>query len=199
MGPSPFGGAPVEDRSLRRAPPPVAKAPPPPPVEVNPLERPEPFTPRDFSSPVRPEPFPAPAQPTIPSPQPSPPSAPIAEPPPAEISRQGNPAVVALLDSAANYVSSGELEKAAASLERALRIEPKNASIWHDLGQIRLHQRQYEQAESLASKSNSLAGNNNTLRARNWRLIAVSRRAMGNAAGADAAEAQAVVLERGGR
>lgn len=189
MAPGPFGGAPVEDRSLRRAPPPAAKAPPPPPVEVNPLERQEPFIPRDFSSPVAPEPFSAPSQPA-PSPAP-------AGEQPADVSPQGNPAVVALLDSAADYVSAGELEKAAASLERALRIEPKNAGIWHDLGQIRLHQRQYQQAESMASKSNSLAGNNNSLRARNWRLIAAARRAMGDAAGADAAEAQAVTLERG--
>lgn len=197
MAPGPFAGAPVEDRSLRRAPPPpVAKAPPPPPVEVNPLERPEPFTPRDFASPVVPEPFSAPSPPAAPTtPQPS---APAVEQPPTDISRQGNPAVVALLDSAADYVSSGELEKAAASLERALRIEPKNASIWHDLGQIRLHQRQYEQAESLAAKSNSLAGNNDSLRIRNWRLIAAARRAMGDATGADAAEAQAVMVERGG-
>jgi Tfp pilus assembly protein PilF len=100
------------------------------------------------------------------------------------------------LDSASQHVKSGELDKAAASLERALRIEPKNASIWYDLAQIRLHQHQYQQAESLAVKSNSLAGSNNALRTRNWRLIAVSRRAMGNNAGADEAEAQAVVLQR---
>jgi tetratricopeptide (TPR) repeat protein len=123
-------------------------------------------------------------------------AAPAADSPPAEISRQGNQPIVALLGSAANYVQSGELDKAGAALERALRIEPRNASIWHDLGQIRLHQRQYQQAESLASKSNSLAGNDTALRARNWRLIAVARRAMNDSAGADAAEAQAVTLER---
>jgi tetratricopeptide (TPR) repeat protein len=108
---------------------------------------------------------------------------------------QGSQAVAALLDSAANHVSGGDLDKAAADLERALRIEPKNAAIWHDLGQIRLHQRQYDQAEAMASKSNALAGGNPSLQARNWRLIAIARRSLGNAAGADAAEAQAVQLE----
>jgi tetratricopeptide (TPR) repeat protein len=117
-------------------------------------------------------------------------------PPPAELAGEGNEAVVALLDSASDYVGTGELDKAAAALERALRIEPRNASIWHDLGQIRLHQGQYQQAESLATKSNSLAGDNNTLKARNWRLIAVSRQAVGDQIGADAAEAQAIVVER---
>ncbi|NJN48244.1 MAG: hypothetical protein HC808_19160, partial [Candidatus Competibacteraceae bacterium] len=57
-------------------------------------------------------------------------------------------------------------------------------------------QRQYQQAESLAAKSNSLSGGNNNIKARNWRLIAVSRRAAGNSSGADAAEAQATLLER---
>jgi hypothetical protein len=42
-------------------------------------------------------------------------------------------------------------------------------------------------------------GNDRVLQARNWRLIAVARRAMGDMAGADAAEAQAVVSERGGQ
>jgi tetratricopeptide (TPR) repeat protein len=103
---------------------------------------------------------------------------------------------VALLDSAANHVGSGQLDNAAADLERALRIEPRNAAIWHDLGQIRLHQRQYDQAEAMASKSNALSGNNRSLQARNWRLIAVARRSQGDSAGADAADARAVQLER---
>jgi Tfp pilus assembly protein PilF len=117
-------------------------------------------------------------------------------PPPAQINREGNPPVVALLDSAATHVNSGQWDKAAASLERALRIEPRNAGIWHDLAQVRLQQRQYQQAESLAAKSNSLSGGNKGVRARNWRLIAVARRAAGNSSGADAAEAQATMLER---
>jgi cytochrome c-type biogenesis protein CcmH/NrfG len=81
-------------------------------------------------------------------------------------------------------------------LERALRIEPRNAGIWHDLGQIRLHQRKFNQAESMAEKSNGLAGGNGALKARNWRLIANARRFAGDNAGADAADAQAVILER---
>lgn len=110
--------------------------------------------------------------------------------PPAEISRDGNQAVVALLDSADKYVKSKQLDKAGAALERALRIEPRNASIWHDLAQIRLHQGRYEQAESLATKSNNLASDNRMLQSRNWKLISTSRRATGNIAGAEEAEAQ---------
>lgn len=134
---------------------------------------------------------PAPVQQPTPAPRPAQP----ASPPPATINREGNPPVVALLDSAAGYVGKGEWDKAAASLERALRIEPRNAGIWHDLAQVRLQQRQYQQAESLAAKSNSLAGSNKDIKIRNWKLIAVSRRAAGNTSGADAAEAQATLLE----
>ncbi|QQS52982.1 MAG: tetratricopeptide repeat protein [Candidatus Competibacteraceae bacterium] len=114
--------------------------------------------------------------------------------PPAEITREGNQAVVALLDSADKYVRSNQLDKAGAALERALRIEPRNAGIWHDLAQIRLHQGEYQQAESLASKSNNLASSNRALQGRNWKLIAVARKATGNTAGAEEAEARAAQL-----
>ncbi len=140
-------------------------------------------------------PAPAPAGPAAPRPaQPAPQPRPPADLPPAEINREGNQAVTALLDSADKYVKSNQLDKAGASLERALRIEPRNAGIWHDLAQIRLHQGQYQQAESLASKSNSLAGSNRALQSRNWKLIASARKATGNAPGADEAEAQSAQL-----
>ena len=84
--------------------------------------------------------------------------------------------------------------EAGAALERALRVEPRNAGIWHDLAQIRLHQGQYQQAESLAGKSNNLASGNRTLQSRNWKVIASARKASGNAAGAEEAEAQAAQL-----
>ncbi|MDG4597094.1 MAG: tetratricopeptide repeat protein [Candidatus Contendobacter sp.] len=141
-----------------------------------------------------PEPEPEPIQPPArPSP---PPAAPPAELPPAEITREGNQAVAALLESADKYVKSKQLDKAGAALERALRIEPRNAGIWHDLAQIRLHQGQYQQAESLASKSNNLAGGNRSLQSRNWKVIASARKATGNAAGAEEAEARATQFSR---
>lgn len=139
-----------------------------------------------------PEPEPEPIQPPArPSPPPAAPAAPPADLPPAEITREGNQAVAALLESADKYVKSKQLDKAGAALERALRIEPRNAGIWHDLAQIRLHQGQYQQAESLASKSNNLAGGNRGLQSRNWKVIAFARKASGNSAGAEEAEARA--------
>ncbi|HMW31536.1 MAG TPA: tetratricopeptide repeat protein, partial [Plasticicumulans sp.] len=141
---------------------------------------------------------------TPPPPRPAPAPAPVASAPAApsapaepEAERGGNNAVVALIDSANTYVRNNELDKAAASLERAQRLEPRNPNILYDLAQVRAHQAQYGQSEALAQKSIALAGGNKALQAKAWRLIAAVRRAGGNAAGGDAAEAQAVTL--GGR
>jgi len=66
-------------------------------------------------------------------------------------------------------------ERAAALLERALRIEPRNAQLWHRLAQVRLQQGQYYLAESLAQKSNALAGDDIHLQEKNTRLLKQAR------------------------
>ena len=66
-------------------------------------------------------------------------------------------------------------ERAAAFLERALRIEPRNAQLWHRLAQVRLQQGQYHLAESLAQKSNALARDNDQLQQRNARILKQAR------------------------
>ncbi len=66
-------------------------------------------------------------------------------------------------------------ERAAALLERALRIEPRDAQLWHRLAQIRLQQGQYHLAASLAQKSNALAGDNVQLKEKNTRLVKQAR------------------------
>jgi hypothetical protein len=88
-------------------------------------------------------------------------------------------AVVALLDNAGQQTRSGNLDAAAAALERALRLEPRNPEVWSRLAGIRLQQSQFDQAINLASKSNTLAGNNPTLVARNNRIIAQAKQQLG--------------------
>jgi tetratricopeptide (TPR) repeat protein len=199
VAPNPYygGPAPVVDRSMYNQQ--QATGLQQGPIEVMPLERQQPIVSQQAPGQqpgFQPMPNDLPPQPVRQAPQPA--AAPPPQPAPAEPSPapQGNQAVVALLDSAATHVGSGQLDQAASDLERALRIEPRNAAIWHALGQIRLHQRQSDQAEAMASKSNALAGSNRSLQARNWRLMSVARRSQGDATGADAAEAQAVQLER---
>ncbi len=91
-----------------------------------------------------------------------------------------NEAVVALLGQAQTQSSTGQLEAAGASLERALRIEPRNPALWQELARVRLGQGQYRQAENLAAKSNAFAGNDKRLRAENWRIIGQARSKLGN-------------------
>lgn len=117
------------------------------------------------------------------------PAEPTAPPPvvPATPPRQENLAIAGLLDNARTDAASGNLAGAAASLERALRIEPRNPRLWHELARVRLKQGQYAQAENVAARSNSWAAEDKALRAENWRLIAQSREARGDADGAKAA------------
>ena len=101
------------------------------------------------------------------------------------------PAVVALLQQAEQQANAGDLESAAASLERAIRIDPRNPVIWFHLATVRLSQGEPSQAEQLATKSNSLAPGNYIQQSRNWLLIAQARRQLNNSAGAAAAEQRA--------
>ncbi len=95
-----------------------------------------------------------------------------------------NAAVASLMQSAHADADAGRLASAEASLERALRIDPRNPRLWQQLAGVRLQQGDYAQAESLAARSNSWAGEKDVLRAENWRLIAEARRARGDDAGA---------------
>jgi hypothetical protein len=102
-------------------------------------------------------------------------------------------AVSNLVQTAMGQKDAGDMVGAAATMERALRIEPRNAHLWNQLAEVRLRQRQYSQAEDLAAKSNALAAADRGLRRKNWLLIAKARRSVGNIAGARFAENKANV------
>lgn len=99
------------------------------------------------------------------------------------------PAVLSLLRSAQSARAAGQYAQAAGSLERALRIEPRNYFVWSSLADTYLRQKNFDQAISVAQKSNSLGRGNVYVEQENWRVIRDARSASGNAAGA--AEAQA--------
>lgn len=106
-----------------------------------------------------------------------------------------NPAVVALLNDANLAMQNGRNDRAAASLERALSIEPRNAWLWHRLAGTRLQQGDLSQAAALAAKSNSFASPDRKLQAANWRIIADVHRRRGELDAARSAEEKAARLE----
>ena len=97
-------------------------------------------------------------------------------------------AVLALLANARTAALQGELARAESFMERALRIEPRNAVLWHYMAKLRLNQGRLKQAAGLAAKSNSLNSSNKTLQADNWRIIAHARYQSGDIVGSKQAQ-----------
>jgi tetratricopeptide (TPR) repeat protein len=90
---------------------------------------------------------------------------------------QSNSASTTLIETASRQYENGQLDQAAATLERALHIQPNNPATLHYLGVLRLQQGQYQQAETLAMRSNMRVGGNVQLRNRNFQLIQAAQQA----------------------
>lgn len=100
------------------------------------------------------------------------------------------PAVLSLLRTAQSARAAGQYAQAAGSLERALRIEPRNYFVWSTLADTYLRQKNFDQAISVARKSNSLGRGNVYVEQENWRVIRDARTGSGDAAGAAVAQAR---------
>lgn len=109
-------------------------------------------------------------------------------------------AVSTLMASAQADAAAGRLANASATMERAIRLEPRNARLWQELARLRLKQKDYVQAEHVALRSNALmganAGGDAALRMENWQLIAQAREARGDAEGARSARELAKRIRR---
>jgi len=101
--------------------------------------------------------------------------------------------VLALLSSASEQQGQGNLSGAAASLERAQRIAPREPQVLYRLAEVRLEQGDAEQAEQIAQRALSYAGDRPPLQAALWDVIARSREQRGDLTGAAAARAKARV------
>ena len=91
--------------------------------------------------------------------------------------RAENIAVAGLMESARADTAAGQLPNAAATLERALRIEPRNAQLWHDLAEVRLRQRDYGAGREPRRALEHPRRQRRRLRAANQRLIDEARAA----------------------
>ncbi|ADC62050.1 hypothetical protein HW932_08015 [Allochromatium humboldtianum] len=101
------------------------------------------------------------------------------------------PAAAKLAGQAEQQRQAGDFAGAAASLERSLRIAPREAYLWNRLARVRLEQGQAVQAGNLASRANDLAGGKEDIKRDNWRIIAESKRRSGDLAAASEAEQRA--------
>jgi tetratricopeptide (TPR) repeat protein len=96
-----------------------------------------------------------------------------------------SPVVRRLVAIAGDQRRVGNWASAASSLERALRIEPRNGRLWSRLAQVRYDQKAWLKAVQLAAKSNTLSGGNFNLLRQNWVLMANSYDALGDSVLAD--------------
>ncbi len=91
-----------------------------------------------------------------------------------------SPVVARLLATAQRERKRGKWDAASGSLERALRIEPRNANLWASLAEVKYDQQDWRGAIQLAARSNTLSGSNAQLRRRNWLLMANAHKKLGN-------------------
>ncbi len=128
------------------------------------------------SLPGRPAPAPVPAPVPRPVPAPVPAPAPLPDPG-SRVKRDFVPvpeegkAAGTLLAGARQSVRSGQFSQAEMMLERALRLEPRNARLWHEMAQVKYGQKDYGQVVQFCIKSNSLAGRDYGLIQQNWLLM----------------------------
>ena len=109
---------------------------------------------------------------------------------------QSNSASTTLIETASRQYENGQLDQAAATLERALHIQPNNPATLHYLGVLRLQQGQYQQAETLAARSNLRVGRNVELRNRNFQLIQAAQQANASGTSPNARE-DLIALQKG--
>ncbi|HVY64540.1 MAG TPA: hypothetical protein VHH11_06945 [Gammaproteobacteria bacterium] len=125
---------------------------------------------------ARPSPAPPPPPPgALPLPPPSPPAA---LPPasqsstaPSRPQSDASSASNALLAQSRAQRASGNVAQATASIERALRLDPNNAELWVERGELALQTGDAAQAGTMARKALSLAGANGAISARAQRLL----------------------------
>ncbi len=117
---------------------------------------------------------------------------PIQTPSPQQIqSATMSPAVVALLSESERSSKAGHLDSAVVTLERALRIDPRNPMLTYKLAEIRIKQEKPRLAEDLAKKAALLAGRQNDIKRLSWMLISRARTMQGNLLGAREAKVKA--------
>lgn len=109
---------------------------------------------------------------------------------PLESFSQMSPAVNSLVVAANEDSQKGNEDAASSTLERASRIEPRNAALYYKMALLKLKNNP-SAAENLAKKSAILAGTDTALKKHSWLLVAKARELQKNQAGAQEARDKA--------
>ncbi|MDD5275274.1 MAG: hypothetical protein PHR16_04245 [Methylovulum sp.] len=133
--------------------------------------------------------IPAPEATEVPQPTMAPPPPPPFEP--LQSFAPLSPGVGALVLAANKTAGQGDINSATTTIERAIRIEPRNATLFYKLALLRLKQSKPRLAEDLAKKSALLASGDKQLKKHSWLLIARARDMQNNPEGAKEARAKA--------
>jgi len=80
-------------------------------------------------------------------------------------------AVLELLAQSKSAIDQYNYHEAESLLSRALRIEPDNAWLWHNMAVLKFYQQDYQQAIQQALKSNNLQKNSPQLKNNNKKII----------------------------
>ncbi|MCU0758001.1 MAG: tetratricopeptide repeat protein [Steroidobacteraceae bacterium] len=126
-----------------------------------------------------PAPVPAPAPGSASAGRERPPAGPARPAAPAARRYALGTAAGALVTQARGQLARGEPAVAAATLERAMRIEPDNPLLWIELAKVRQAQGNAAQAEAMGRKALARASGDPAAEAAARRVIAESRRARG--------------------
>ena len=102
-----------------------------------------------------------------------------------------SPAVSALALTANQSSVSGDIDSATTTIERAIRIEPRNATLYYKLALLKLKQSKPRLAEELAKKAALLASNDTLMKKHSWLLVARAREVQGDLKGAKGARDKA--------
>lgn len=89
-------------------------------------------------------------------------------------SRQLPDVIKVLLNQSDVQYLNNDFNAALVTLERAIRIDPGHAEVWSRMAQVYVKKDQIEQARQHAKRSNSVVGNNTSLREFNNSIIDAS-------------------------
>lgn len=126
--------------------------------------------------------------------QPEPEQAPRPKPHHQAESESLSPAAASLVNKADALLANGDTRAAISQLERAQRISPRAGKVYFKLAEAYYSDNRLGAAEQFTLKGLSLAGSSTDLQRTGWSLLADIRRAGGNVAGAQKAEARAQAL-----